>query len=919
MVHTVVTNVTITGFPTVTLSAPTDVCENELFAVSASLSPPPGGTINWAWDFGDGTPPVSGGTGTSSMISRTYSNQGTFPISATAIYSGGSCSGTSTASRLINVKPAPVVNITTTNELCPPLYPTTTLVASVQGMGTYNYDWTGPGSSMHSGTYWTTSTAGTYTLVVTDQANGCTSTETINVATCPPRPTCSEVSFTYTQNCNIFTFNSSFSTGYSLLSWSFGDGTVNTTDPNPSHTYNASGYYFVALTGTDGTDTCTYVERVTVLFIPDFVAEYTCPGNAISVQLLDQTDYLDYAVNPALFTYLWTYPGGTHSGLTPPPITTMSPGPNSVTLDVTYLGTTCSVTKTIDVPEPIDAFFTANDPACEGTPITFTNASAPAVANISSATWDFGDGSGSNLIDAERTYTHTISGSNPLVTLAVTDVYGCVDTYSDNVTVYENLLTGNVTVNPAGPACSCSSVTLSANIPGGTLTPSYLWESNDGIIPLGTSATSAPVPATGEYVVEVTDGNGCKERSPAETVIVIPEPFAFIVGQDEYCVDDFLLLSANQGPDYTYFWEYDINGAGPFTYSGPVISLSTWFTPGTYTFQVMLTDNVTGCSDTSSLFVVTVHDKPQGLTINSSGPPNCAPANLNATVSSPASVNYVWSTGDTGPSTTALGSGTVQVTAFTPQGCQDRETIDIGEGPDLSDVAVGCYCFPDPVYWTAPEGAGYTYAWYMVSSPSNVYLGGSLQQLISTSGEYCVIVTSPDGCSAKSDPILIDIGDHCDECKFDVQLLDLECIGRDEITGGNIYSFTADFTNYGINLAGLAGTSPQAIIGGLSPTVLPGGGTTTTVTGTITLYTGSNAAKITFTATGTNGVSCEFELIIDQFPPCDHGPCDVIWYEPHIECAYTQGGYTYYNFTTSATNFGSTLYNLTWAPALVQM
>ena len=918
VVYSVFTNVNITGFPAVNLTVPTDVCQNDLTNVTASLTPPPGGTVSWTWDFGPVSQP--GGGGNTSSINYNFPTSGTIPVTATATYSGGSCTGSSTASQLVNVKPAPVVNITTTNgnALCPPSF-STTLVAAVQGTGTYSYNWTGPGGP-HTGTSWTVNTVGTYTLVVTDLVNNCSSTETINIINCPPPPgTCSGVNFTYTQNCNGFNFNSSFSGGYSFVSWNFGDGSGNTTNPNPSHTYNASGYYFVTLTGTNGVSNCTYTEQVTVLFIPDFEAEYSCPGNNISVDLIDQTDYLDFAVNPLLFSYQWTWPGGSHSGLTPPPITTLPAGLNSVTLDVTYLGNTCSITKNIDVPDPISASFLTGA-ACEGNPIVFTNNSTPSLSNISSATWNFdvgGDNAGSNLIDGERTYDFSVSGASPVVQLTVTDIYGCVSTTTANATVYENILTGNVTVNPAGPACPSPPVTLTANIPGATVSPSYVWESNDGTISLGTAATSSPVPSTNEYVVEVTDAFGCKERSPAETVIIIPEPFAFIIGQDEYCVGEVMQLSANQGAGYTYSWQYwTPSGGGPFPYSGPSITnFATGGIPGNFTFVVTLTDNATGCSHTSAPFIVTIHDVPQGLTINNSGP-NCVPANLTASVSSPASVSYVWSTGDTGPSTVALGGGTIEVTAYTPEGCQATEDIDIGEGPDLSDVAVGCYCFPEPVVWTAPDGFGYSYQWFQVTGGGNVPVGSGQNYTINSSGVYYVVVTgpAPNSCSSTSDPIIVDIGENCSECKFVAELIDLECIGRDELTGGTIYSFTADFTNFGISLAGLTGTSPQALIGGLSPTTLPGGGVTTTVTGTITLLPGNTFAVITWAAAGANGITCDFEMAIDQFPPCDGDPCDVRWYEPTITCSHEAGGYTYYDFTVYADNFGNDLINLTFSP-----
>ena len=88
----------------------------------------------------------------------------------------------------------------------------------------------------------------------------------------------------------------------------------------------------------------------------------------------------------------------------------------------------------------------------------------------------------------------------------------------------------------------------------------------------------------------------------------------------------------------------------------------------------------------------------------------------------------------------------------------------------------------------------------------------------------------------------------------------------------------------------------------------------TQITGTIKVRNGINSDCIKVCAAPLKGEVCCWTLDW-VFPPCDsEGPCNVIWYEPQIECAYTQGGYTYYNFTTSATNYSNTLYNLTWHP-----
>ncbi len=910
--YTTSQSITLTAAPEVQLTIPSDACLGESIALSASLSFVPGGVVTWNWDFGDGN--TASSTGASSTVQHAFSGSGTFPVKVTAMYNGTICSGSSQGNQLINIKPVPLVNITTTNgfNLCPS-NPITNLVASVQsvpGTGSvYNYRWLLGGVTQGTTPSLFVNQTGRYILEVEDPLLGCIARDSIDVTSiCNPNNCSGTLDFNVpAPSCGPISLQAIASSNYSNFRWSFGDQQV-AFGATVTHTYTASGFYNITLAATDINtgQTCTITKQLILTFMPNFAAEFTCPGNAIEVQLLDQTDFLP-GTN---LNYGWTWPGG-GSTLANPIATNLLPGPQVINLFVTDGITTCNISQTINVPLPVEALFIANDPQCEGNVMTFTNQSGPVLTDVVAATWDFGDGSGSNLIDAERTYTHAVSGNTPQVSLTVQDAWGCTDTYTKGVTVNRNALTGNVMVNPAGPACPIPPLQLTATIPAATLNPTYQWSSNDGSILLGSNAQSDPILSTGEYVVEVTDALGCVERSPAETVIVIRPPQARIDGVREACEGDVIELSAFQGNNYSYQWLETLPNGSSWTSFQSRLRISA-FPVGVHTFEVILTDNITGCVDTSDVVMVTVHPKPQNLDIITTDS-LCTPANLLATVSGPSGVNYVWSNGDVGPSSQANGGGSVEVTAYTPQGCSDNDFIYIGEGPDLTDVATGCYCFPYPVTWLAPQGDGYTYAWYIdgLSNPisTNSYLP------IASSGEYCVVVTGPNGCSSKSDPISIDIGASCGVCDLDILPVSIECIGRDDLTGEYLYAFTVDIVNNGSNLAGLTALSLYGTITNLSPSTLPGNGQQTTVTGIFRAPAGlSGPLYIDFQAAGTNGAACAKEWLIEALPSCDPFECDVIWYDPIIKCLSSANGYNYYSVDFSATNFGSTLTGLTFAP-----
>ncbi|MEO1408831.1 MAG: PKD domain-containing protein [Bacteroidota bacterium] len=909
--------VNIVALPNLNLTIPVDGCMNTNIPMSGQLTPAPGGTVNWDWDFDDGFSDINTG-GSTYSTSNAYNMPGTKVVEVTATFSGAVCSGSVTNSGLINIKPAPLVNITTTNgnNLCPPTTQTE-LVASITpfpgSSGSYSYNWSGPNPGTGPTLPVDITQIGTYTLEVVDNIIGCSATATIEVESdCDPNPTCTGVDFTPpTNGCGPYNFNASLTGAYIFNpTWDFGDGN-GATGTSVTHTYDDSGYYYVRLSAFDANgDRCSVVKQVIVLHVPDFIAEYTCPGNSIEVQLLNQTDFIDPAT-PLSFN--WTFPGGS-STLENPVVGGLPSGLNNVSLVVTGGGATCTITDAIDVPTPVVAGFTANDPVCEGNPMTFTNITT---GDAISWDWDFGDGAGSNLEDAERTYSFATTMGMSNVTLTVTDAWGCTSVEGFGVLIDENVLTGNVSINsPSNPYCPSANPTLTAAITASPSGPTYQWGSNDNTtFPLGSLGTGNPsnvIPTTGEYVVVVEDALGCRERSAAAEVIISPDPVPFIIGQDEYCVNEpsaadpiTLNLSANQGSGYSYLWSITppINGVGSF--SGPDLTFNVGTVPGTHSITVELTDLGTNCSAISAPFTVTLNELPQGLFIDPAV--GCVPVLLEAMVSGPAGVSYLWSDGTAGNQTTALGGGTIEVTAYTPEGCQATASAEIGEGPDLSDVAVGCYCFPEPVTWTAPQG-NYQYAWFSASGGGS--LSNSMTYTITQSGEYFVVVTGPNGCSSTSDPIIVDIGDVCARCRFKAELVNLECIGIDAITGGSIYSFSASFTNFFISLNGITGTSPQAIVNIPPPATLPGSGATTVLSGTITLLPGNTSAVITFSGAGANGLACETKIEIGNFPDCGGGsdPCNITTKVPDIECFNTVDGFTYYTFSMPIINGTSNTY-----------
>jgi PKD repeat protein len=68
--------------------------------------------------------------------------------------------------------------------------------------------------------------------------------------------------FSYTSGSNTFNFTYTGTTPYTSISWNFGDGSPESTQPNPSHAYAASGTYNACVTVTNACGSNTYCKSI---------------------------------------------------------------------------------------------------------------------------------------------------------------------------------------------------------------------------------------------------------------------------------------------------------------------------------------------------------------------------------------------------------------------------------------------------------------------------------------------------------------------------------------------------------------------------------------------------------------------------------------------------------------------------------
>ncbi len=366
---------------------------------------------SWSWDFGDGA------SSSTQNPTHTYMNVGTYTVTLTATSVGGM--DTVTLSNLVMVgEPVPVASFT-----AGPIAGDAPLAVTFGDVSTLNItSWLwdfgdGTTSAVQSPTHAYT-TAGTYTvsLTVTSTAGIDSMLTTDLIAVTEPIPVSA-----FTPSVTVgdipleITFVDDSTLNISSWAWDFGDGTTSTLQ-EPTHTYNTTGTFTVSLTVTSsvGTDVSS---QMIMANEPIPIAAFT-PSVSSGTPPLDVTFTDSSTLN--ITSWLWDFGDGTTSTLENPSHSFSDVGLHTVDLMVTSAGGTDSTTTQIEVTEPLpvaafDSSVLGGEAPLE---VTFNDLST---LNITSWSWDFGNGNVSSLETPIHTY---MSAGTFDVTLTVTSAGG---------------------------------------------------------------------------------------------------------------------------------------------------------------------------------------------------------------------------------------------------------------------------------------------------------------------------------------------------------------------------------------------------------------------------------------------------------------------------------------------------------------
>ncbi|HET6993905.1 MAG TPA: PKD domain-containing protein, partial [Chitinophagaceae bacterium] len=369
--------------------------------------------------------------------------------------------------------------------------------------------------------------------------------------------------------------------------WDLGNGVISFLQ-NPSTTYFNGGTYTVKLVVRNGisADSIVKSQYITVFAAPvvNFIASDTSGCFPFPVQFTD----LSTSPNGTISSWLWDFGDGAVSALRNPQHVYTTSGNFTVTLKITNSNgcfKLLSHPQYIDVTDGVRAGFTNTSPAQCSVPatISFTNTSTG--GGSLNFTWDFGDGTGSNLANP----VHVYSAGTYSVTLVTESALGCRDTL-----VKTNLISIgaiNSQFNSPDSVCLDQPFTIT-----NTTTPVPIashWDFGDG-----TSSTEInPVKkytSAGIFTIKLVNTfSGCMD-SIIKAITVRPGPATdFSANQTQYCTVPFTANFINQTTgNNTYLWNF---GDGATSTDANPVHIYT--VAGTYSVTLIAL-NETGCSDT---------------------------------------------------------------------------------------------------------------------------------------------------------------------------------------------------------------------------------------------------------------------------------------------------------------------------------
>jgi hypothetical protein len=617
---------------------------------------------------------------------------------------------------------------------------TTVQLTGASSTAGVTYRWTGPSTIVNADqAVATVSAPGTYTLTVTNGANGCLVSKTVAVGQNIEAPANLIASASGTITCTVqsVTLSAVSSTTAALTySWT-GPGQFTSTAQRPS--VSVAGVYTVVVTnpvnGCTSTSTTTVLEDKTA---PGVTASVLVPAtlncNTLSVVMTatSGTNGILYSwIGPNNFSSTEQNPSTTVGGLYTVVVTNPLNGCTS--------SATVSITEDKAQPAGVSASVSGVITCTEQSVILEGESSTPGVTYRWTGPNGFVSAVREPETDVEGVYSLTVT--NP--------ANGCKVVTGITVERNSTAPQGVGAIAPGIFTCDVTSMTLqgSSTTPGVT----FSW-TGPGTITNGNTAAPT-ISQAGTYTLTVADpANGC---SATVSVTVgenktLPANVTAVASDQITCIKtEVTVTGGSSTADVTYEW------TGPNGFHSVEKSFPT-NVGGVYTVTVK--HPISGCTVQKSVTVSENKALPANVTAAASGDITCAQTSVTLTgATSTADATYSWSgpgtiSNPTAAVTSVSAAGEYILTVTHPMtGCTQAATVTVTENKalpvDVVAVASGnITCNTASVQLSATSGtAGTTFRW---TGPGTIANPTADKINVSTSGLYTVTATHPtSGCT----------------------------------------------------------------------------------------------------------------------------------------------------------------------------
>jgi gliding motility-associated-like protein len=508
--------------------------------------------------------------------------------------------------------------------------------------------------------------SGTYVLVVTDPANGCTSTlsQTVTKDLTPPDIAINAPNTVLTCVVTSISLQGTSNTAGATFAW---DGPTGASTNNPLATSTPGTY---TVTVTNPTNGCTSMQNVvTTEDVAQPNVSYTTPDGTV-IDCNTSQVHLQGTSTLGTATFQWTGSSGNIPGN---PAVVGSPDTYTLTATNPVNGcssdTTVVITANGSVPN-ISYTSSAPNITCSTTAITLTGSSTTPGVTI---TWANSTGPVGNPYNATAAGSYTLSVTDNGTGCTATNIAAVgMDTLRPNESIFSSVTT-----------LTCASPT--ATLTGASTTPgaTFSWSGPSGSLPgnpvsINTSAT---------YSLTVTNpSNGC---SRTQTVGISTNTVAPVVSISSpstvlTCANTTIPVTATGSPSsVNYQW------SGVAVGSNSTVNGNN---PGTY--SVTVTDPANGCTGSTSL-TLTQNTTPPPVTTGGGGPVDCFGSLIPLTGSSPISgATFVWNGPgqfvDSTANSSSATAGNYTLTVTDPvNGCTATGVVAITPNPNVPNANAG--------------------------------------------------------------------------------------------------------------------------------------------------------------------------------------------------------------------------------------